>query len=101
MLESVTSIVEQFRSELPVGGIQKMHGEGKLFRFACGEYDALAVYSKPAIGNKCVYNDTFPKTVDRAVVYDPTTLTQLRIDMEDVYRKNGGMLPSMLRRLCE
>ncbi len=92
MLESIVAIVEQFRNELPPGGVDKLHGEGKMFRFACGEYDALAIYGKSSLGNKCIYNDTFPKTVDRSVRYDSDILNQLKTDLLDVYRKNGGVL---------
>lgn len=94
MLNAVSSIIEQFRENLPPGETDKLHGEGKLFRFACGEYDALAVYSLPPLGCKCIYNDTFPKTVDRLVQYDEETLRQLKADLEAVYRKNGGVLKS-------
>ena len=84
----ISQIVEQFKSTLPLGGIQYIHGEGDFFRFACGENEDIAIYEKPPLGTSCIYNDTFPKTIDRSIVYGETAIEQLQLDLAKVYVKN-------------
>lgn len=86
----IGKVVEEFKSSLPTGGIQNIHGDGEFFRFACGENEDIAIYEKPPLGTSCIYNDTFPKTIDRQALYGESTVEQLKSDLAAIYAKNTG-----------
>lgn len=89
MLEH-TSIIEFYKEFVGVDNIHLIHGNGKKFRFACNE-SKLAVYDTEIHRGTCIFNDVFPKCVDRTISYTAESLLDLATDISMVYARSGGV----------